>query len=297
MVLSYNITLAEALNRASVFLQEQGIKDVPIRDYWSRVFDQSFTEIVLTMKENVSNEQIDRFNEVLERLVLHEPIQYILGYTDFVGERYKVTVDTLIPREDTYGLITMAHSYLNLYPCSNVIDIGTGTGVIAIEVAKKAPQSQIRAVDLSNEALNVAKENALAHQVAIEFFHSDLMSAFPPLNQFDLIISNPPYISENELDLMDESVKRFEPKMALFAKENGLAIYKRLARELPAYLSNRGQILLEIGFQQANAVKALFEEAFPDSIVTVHQDLNQRNRYIKVIKKEAKNNGNKNIYK
>lgn len=287
MVLSYNLTLAEVLQRASVFLQEQGMDDAPVKNYWSQVFDLSYTQLILSLQQKVSNQEIDRFNEVLLRLANHEPIQYIVGMADFVGNAYKVTSDTLIPREDTYGLIEMAHAYIAKYPQSTVVDIGTGSGIIAIEIAKANPQATVLAVDLSKAALQVASENADTHQVKIDFFESDLLNVFTPQHQFDLIISNPPYIAEDELVLMDESVKRYEPSLALFAENHGLAIYQKIAAKATDYLSNRGQLLLEIGFKQGEAVKAIFEEAMPEFQVTIHQDLNQLDRYIKVKRKEA----------
>ncbi|MGX7077619.1 peptide chain release factor N(5)-glutamine methyltransferase [Globicatella sanguinis] len=281
MVLSSKMTLAEALQRASVFLQENGINDSPIKDYWQRTFDWNYTQLILNLKMPISDEQAMRFNEVLKRLAHHEPIQYILGKADFVGETYYVTPDTLIPREDTYGLIEMGCAFLKEHPQAKVLDIGTGSGIIAIELAKQLAPNQVTAVDISPAALAVAQKNGQHHQVQVEWLESDLMSALKG-RQFDLIVSNPPYIAEDELALMDESVKRFEPATALFAEQQGLAIYQRLAETLPSFLSINGQILLEIGFKQASAVQAIFRKSFPNAIISVHQDLNGLDRYIKI---------------
>ncbi|OFK57877.1 hypothetical protein HMPREF2811_06340 [Globicatella sp. HMSC072A10] len=281
MVLSSKMTLAEALQRASVFLQENGIKDSPIKDYWQRTFDWNYTQLILNLKMPLNDEQAMRFNEVLKRVAQHEPIQYILGKADFVGETYYVTPDTLIPREDTYGLIEMGSAFLKKHPQAKVLDIGTGSGIIAIELAKQLAPNQVTAVDISPAALAVAQKNGQHHQVQVEWLESDLMSTLKG-RQFDLIVSNPPYIAEDELALMDESVKRFEPATALFAEQQGLAIYQRLAESLPSFLSINGQILLEIGFKQASAVQAIFRKSFPNAIISVHQDLNGLDRYIKI---------------
>lgn len=281
MVLSSKMTLAEALQRASVFLQENGIQDSPIKDYWQRTFDWNYTQLILNLNMPLNDEQAMRFNEVLKRLAQHEPIQYILGKADFVGETYYVTPDTLIPREDTYGLIEMGCAFLKEHPQAKVLDIGTGSGIIAIELAKQLAPNQVTAVDISPAALVVAQKNGQHHQVQVEWLESDLMSALTG-RQFDLIVSNPPYIAEDELALMDESVKRFEPATALFAEQQGLAIYQRLAETLPSFLSDNGQILLEIGFKQASAVQTIFQKTFPNAIISVHQDLNGLDRYIKI---------------
>ena len=281
MVLSSKMTLAEALQRASVFLQENGIQDSPIKDYWQRTFDWNYTQLILNLNMPLNDEQAMRFNEVLKRLAQHEPIQYILGKADFVGETYYVTPDTLIPREDTYGLIEMGCAFFKEHPQAKVLDIGTGSGIIAIELAKQLAPNQVTAVDISPAALAVAQKNGQHHQVQVEWLESDLMSTLKG-RQFDLIVSNPPYIAEDELALMDESVKRFEPATALFAEQQGLAIYQRLAESLPSFLSINGQILLEIGFKQASAVQAIFRKSFPNAIISVHQDLNGLDRYIKI---------------
>lgn len=282
MVLNYKMTLAEALQRASVFLQEHNVDASATRDYWAQVFDLSFTEVVLNMHNQITEEQAERFNEVLNRLAQHEPIQYIIGKADFVGETYFVTPATLIPREDTYGLIEMGREFLKDKPSAAILDIGTGSGILAIELAKISSQLDVIAVDISSEAIEVARRNAEYHQVNVQFVLSDLLTEIPKETKFDLIVSNPPYIAEDELDLMDESVKRFEPSQALFAENNGLAIYQQLAKQLPQYIKTNGQILLEIGFRQGQAVQQLFQEAFPNAIVSIHQDLNQNDRYIKV---------------
>ncbi|MBD3949397.1 peptide chain release factor N(5)-glutamine methyltransferase [Tuanshanicoccus lijuaniae] len=286
MRLNSKMSLAEAFNQASVFLQEHGIEEAPIRDYWCQVFDWQLTDVVRHLQQPITNDQADCFWEVLTRLAQHEPIQYITQ-TAYVGnESFKVTPDTLIPREDTYGLVEMGMRFLSKYPQANILDIGTGTGYIAILLAKNAPQATVTAVDVSKAALEVAKDNAALHQVNVEFVHSDLCSQLPKGQRYDLIVSNPPYIAEDELSLMDESVKRYEPKLALFAQDNGLAIYKRLAAILPDYLSEDGETLLEIGFRQGIAVQQLFQAAFPMASITIHQDFNGMNRYVKVSLKE-----------
>lgn len=198
-----------------------------------------------------------------------------------MDEKFKVTEHTLIPREDTAGIVSMSNEYLESKPNAKVLDIGTGTGILAIMIAKMNPTNHVSASDISSDALEVAKANALAHQVDINFMESNLFEQIPP-QRYDLIVSNPPYISEDELELMDESVKKFEPSLALFAEDNGLAIYKQMARQMQAYVTNTSMIIVEIGFQQGKAVKDIFIDVFPQSTVNVQKDLNGKDRYVQI---------------
>lgn len=274
--------LVEAQNRASIFLDENGLDGTLARQYWLMLFDWTLTEYVQQLQKPVERGLLEQYEAALKRLVEHEPIQYIVGYADFMDERFKVTPDTLIPREDTAGLIELATNFLQNNPTTRVLDIGTGTGIIPIKLAKTFPKADISACDLSEDALKVAIENAESHAVDIYFVQSDLFNQLDSHNPFDVIISNPPYISENELSLMDESVKKFEPTLALFAEDNGLAIYQRIALEAHNYLKPNGLILLEIGFQQGEAVKAIFQSAFPDAQILIEKDLNSLDRYVKI---------------
>ena len=164
---------------------------------------------------------------------------------------------------------------------AKILDIGTGTGILAIMIAKLNTKQHVFASDISPEALKVAKENALNHQVNVEFIESNLFEHIPQ-QSFDLIVSNPPYISEDELDLMDDSVKKFEPSLALFAEDNGLAIYKQLAKQIQSYVKETSMIIVEIGFQQGEAVKTIFSETFPNSTIEIILDLNGKNRYVQI---------------
>lgn len=273
-------TLHEALHRASIFLEKNKLDPNLARTYWMLAFDLSLTDVVKNLHQPVWTEDWQQFETILNRLAMDEPIQYILGYTEFMGERFKVTTDTLIPREETSGIIELAHDLLSKNPQAKVLDIGTGTGILAIMIKKKYPQTSVKALDISKAALAVAKENAAALNVDVEFVQSDLLNTIADNEKFDLILSNPPYISSDELALMDESVKKYEPSLALFAEENGLGIYQRLASNIAQYLQAKGQLIFEIGFKQGEAVKQIFEQAFPKAKVEILTDFNQLDRYV-----------------
>ena len=160
------------------------------------------------------------------------------------------------------------------------MDVGTGTGAIAISLKLASPNWQVTAVDIVPETLAVAKENAEMLGAKLDFVLGDTLTWAK--EEYDLIISNPPYISASEWELMDESVREFEPKSALFATENGLAIYRKLAQQAQQVLAKDGQIFLEIGFRQGEAVSEIFQQAFPDKKIQVKKDLSGNERMVYV---------------
>ena len=281
MVQTVNLTLGEALNKASLFLKASGFDEHLARTYWMMTFEQTLTDVVLGSNKPVKEEMYTHYMQILEQIVEGKPIQYLLGHAYFMEEKFKVTEHTLIPREDTAGIVTLSNNFLENKVDAKVLDIGTGTGILAIMIAKLNSKQHVFASDISPEALKVAKENALNHQVNVEFIESNLFE-YIPQQSFDLIVSNPPYISEDELDLMDDSVKKFEPSLALFAEDNGLAIYKQLAKQIQSYVKETSMIILEIGFQQGEAVKTIFSETFPNSTIEIILDLNGKNRYVQI---------------
>ena len=283
MALKSNASLAEVLKSASVFLEERGFDGTLAQSYWLRVFDWTLTDLVRQLHQAPNQEDYEAFQKVLNRLVTHEPLQYILGYEDFDGHRFKVTPAVLIPREDTAGILDLAATWLEKHPdASQALDLGTGSGVLAISLALRHPQLHLTAGDLSPEALAIAKENGISLQTTVDWLVTDVCQDLPQDRAYDLVVSNPPYISETELDLMDESVKRYEPSMALFAEQGGLAFYRRLAQQIGPYLKPSACLILEIGFRQGQAVVDIFRRAFPQAKVSCHQDLNGRDRYVQV---------------
>lgn len=277
-----SLTLIEAQKRASIFLEANGFDGQLARFYWLSLFDWSLTDYILKLHQPILKSEEEKYQKALNRVVQHEPIQYIAGYAEFMNERFKVTMDTLIPREDTAGLVELAYVFLNNQPAASVLDIGTGTGIIPIMLAKKYPDADIMACDISPSALQIAEINREQHQVSIEFLESDLFAQINTEQTFDLILSNPPYISEEELDWMDESVKRFEPTSALFAENKGLAIYQRIAVECQPFIHEKSLIILEVGFRQAETVSQIFKQHFPNATVTINQDFNLHNRYVSI---------------
>lgn len=272
-------TYVEVLSGASSFLEAAGKEGYAIEYLFLARKNWDKTQWLLHMREEISAEEELLIEKDMADLMKNIPPQYLLGYEYFFEHRFKVTKDTLIPRPETEELVALCLS-MNDQQGKKVVDIGTGTGAIAVSLKLNRPKWQVTAVDISKEALTVAEENAESLQTEIVFKQSDVLSAIT--EKQDIIISNPPYISEEEWDLMDESVRTYEPKTALFAENKGLAIYQKIALESRSLLIPEGMIFLEIGFQQGHAVQDIFQQAFPDKAVTIHQDMSKNDRMIVV---------------
>ena len=272
-------TYVEVLSGASSFLEAAGKEGYAIEYLFLARKQWSKTDWLLHMREEISTAEEQLIEEDLASLMKNIPPQYLLGYEYFFEHRFKVTQDTLIPRPETEELVALCLSD-NDTSAKKVVDIGTGTGAIAISLKLARPAWTVTAVDISEAALKVATENAETLQAPITFLQSDVLSAIT--EKQDIIISNPPYISRAEWDLMDESVRTFEPKQALFAENEGLAIYQKIAVESQGLLQPDGMIFLEIGFQQGLAVQEIFQRTYPDKTVTIHQDLSGNDRMIRV---------------
>lgn len=274
----------EVLERASSFLEKQGKEGYSILFVFLERKGWTKTDWLLHLKEEMPLTDEQQINEDLKRLADNYPPQYLLGYSDFYEQRFLVNEHTLIPRPETEELVDRCLKE-NPNQQLTVVDVGTGTGAIALSLKLARPNWQVTAIDISEEALKVAKKNAQQLEAKVEFIHGDGLKPIQD-KKIDILISNPPYISEAEWALMDESVRTFEPKSALFADNDGLAIYQQLAQEAKQTLNPDGKIYLEIGFQQGAAVKDLFQQVFPQKQVQVAQDLSGNDRMVIVSSKK-----------
>ncbi len=279
--MTINETYREVLNWASSFLEEAGQEGIAAEILLRERLEWSKTDFILQLNQLVKPEVKEQWIDDVKQHSTGIPIQYIVGHEWFFEYKFKVTSNTLIPRPETEEIVD---KFLKEAPekALKVLDIGTGTGVIGITIKKERPQDDVTAIDLSEEALLVAKENGESLHANVRFLLGDLTEPIKK-EKFDIVISNPPYIGVDEKKYMDDSVLNYEPELALFAENEGLAVYQRLAKELPSILKPNGQIYLEIGFKQGSAVKALFLEAFPTADVTIEKDMSGQDRLLKVI--------------
>lgn len=237
------------------------------------------TGFVLLLAKEVSDDDRALIEQIAQRLLAHEPAQYIIGHEQFHGLDFKVDSRVLIPRPETQELVELILAQ-NPDTEQSLLDIGTGSGAIAISLAKARPAWQVLASDISQDALDLAKENAQANQVQVTFKASDVFEAIQ--GRFDIIVSNPPYIAYEDQAEVGANVLASEPHLALFAEEEGLAIYRTIAQQASDFLTASGKIYLEIGYKQAKPVTALFEEYLPDYQVQVLKDQFGQDRMVVV---------------
>ena len=229
----------------------------------------SFTDFVFALQQEVTEEEKQFVEEIYQQLAAHKPAQYIIGYADFFGMQLTVDERVLIPRPETEELVQLI---LAENPESNlsVLDIGTGSGAIALALAKNRPDWSVTAVDISQAALELASENAKNQNLNIFFKKSDCFAEIS--EKYDIIVSNPPYISRKDESEVGLNVLHSEPHLALFADEDGLAIYRRIAEGAKEYLKNGGKIYLEIGYKQGQSVSDLFRGHLPEKRVRTLKD-------------------------
>ncbi|HFH9945908.1 TPA: peptide chain release factor N(5)-glutamine methyltransferase [Streptococcus suis] len=229
----------------------------------------NFTEFLLLLRQDVSPDDQELLNHIFQQLSQHRPAQYIIGKADFHGLEFAVDERVLIPRPETEELVDLILQE-NSRAGLRILDIGTGSGAIAISLAKARPDWQVVAVDISTDALAVAQENARSNQVSVQFIQSDVLQAVT--GQFDIIVSNPPYISPDDKDEVGANVLTSEPHLALFAEEDGLAIYRQIAEQAGAFLKENGKLYFEIGYKQGQALTDLLVLHFPEKRVRVIKD-------------------------
>ena len=229
----------------------------------------SFTDFIFAIQQEITSEEKEFVESIYKQLVAHIPAQYIIGQAEFYGMELKVDERVLIPRPETEELVELILTE-NSNPNLSVLDIGTGSGAIALALAKNRPDWLVTASDISPDALNLASENASLQDLKISFKKSDCFAEIA--ENYDIIVSNPPYISRADEAEVGLNVLHSEPHLALFAEEDGLAIYRKIAKESKHHLREGGKIYLEIGYKQGHSVPALFRKYLPEKRVRTLKD-------------------------
>ncbi len=247
--------------------------------------DFSPTRLILHKDDELSDTQKKFFEQCLHRLATAEPVQYIRGKADFYDLQFLVNPSVLIPRQETEELVN-AILQENKNNEAKIIDLGTGSGCIAITLAKHLPNAKVSAVDVSEQALQTAKSNALQNEASVIFYLGDMqddnfMSQFP---KFDIIVSNPPYVCQAEKNEMRQNVLQYEPHLALFVEDTDpLQFYRAIARFATEHLAENGTIYCEINETLGEATRQLFE-SFGFSKCEVRKDLFGKDRIVKIFK-------------
>lgn len=272
----------QMLEKVKNELESNGICDTAEAE-WLVALALSKKRSFVHSERELAKEEEQKILSFLEERKQNKPLAYIVGNQEFYGYTFNVNQDVLIPRPETEELVCLVKN--NISRNEKVLDIGTGSGAIAIVLAKET-NAVVTAVDISKKALKVAKENAKRLNAKVDFVCSDLFKNLGGL-VFDIIVSNPPYISENEYENLEKDVKDFEPKLALVANDNGFEIYERIISQAKNHLSENGKIFFEIGFSQAEKIKKLLEKDFEN--IKIFKDLEGKDRMVMASRKGDKN--------
>lgn len=235
---------------------------------------------VRRLSEDVQPAAAKRYLDWIERRAKGEPTQYVLGKAYFMGLEYAVDSRVLIPRQDTELLCETALEYAGMHECKTALDLCTGSGALAVAL-NKLGNLAVTATDLSADALAVAQENAHRNDAQVRFLQGDLTKALSVEDRFDLIVCNPPYLTQSEMNDLQSEVRK-EPAMALFGGDDGLLFYKRLAQEAKAHLNAGGCLMMEIGCEQGRSVP----ELFCGWSTEVLRDLNGLDRVVTAVRME-----------
>ncbi len=260
------MVIGDELSRVIGILKDNGNENPYFEAHliFRHILKLSPTDLVLSRNKEISEKSIEVINGYVKRRINHEPLQYILNSQEFMGIDFYVDENVLVPRQDTETLVEHILEHFK-GGAINAIDIGTGSGCIAISIAKFNQKAFFNAIDISKKALEVAKKNALDNGVSdrVNFVEVDIFT-YEPYGKYDLIVSNPPYIKSSDIDGLQKEVNAFEPRSALDGGTTGLSYYERIVKISPKLLNINGMLAFEVGFDQAEDVKKLMEKNFCD---------------------------------
>lgn len=257
------LTVLESIKLSTEFLEKKGIESPRLNAeiLLSEILNCKRLDLYLKFDQSLKELEISKYREWIKRRGLYEPIQYIIGKIEFFGLQFRVNSSVLIPRPETEILVEEVIKYSKSKNGLKILDIGTGSGIIAIAIAKQLEDSQITAIDISQEAINLAIENAVTNEVIskLNFLMSDIKD-FENNEKFDVVVSNPPYISKEDFPSLQNEIKDYEPRIALTDSNDGLDFYKIISKRSKSLLKKDGRIYFEVGKGQADNVKRILIE-------------------------------------
>ncbi|MDX8047732.1 peptide chain release factor N(5)-glutamine methyltransferase [Gracilibacillus sp. S3-1-1] len=280
-------TVHEALKWASSCLEEHQCEPKVAEILLLHLLEWSKTDLLFQLRQQLPAEKWELFQQQIKQHAETKiPVQHLTGLEEFYGRTFYVNKDVLIPRPETEELIQDVINTVDNANHLTCVDIGTGSGIIAVTLAKEWERQQLKmlAVDLSPDALTVAKKNAAKHEAEVDFYQGSFLEPLIDCGQkVDIIVSNPPYIAYEEAEKLSDTVKHFDPEMALFAENDGLAAYQQILQQAPSVLKPNGMIFFEIGYTQGEAVTTIAKQYYPQSTVKVIQDINKKDRIVQIV--------------
>lgn len=274
----------EVLQWASLFLEKNNRESRVAELLLQHHLGVSRAVFFANMQEDVPDDIYEAFKADIEKHAeTGMPLQHLTGYEYFYGRRFTVDGHVLIPRPETEELVqhVIRHDVDFRKKPLRIVDVGTGSGVIAITLKLEWSDAEVFATDISEEVLQVAKKNAAEWNADVAFLQGNFLEPLIEREMVvDILVSNPPYIAETERNVLSDTVKNYDPELALFAGDDGLSAYKEIIRQAKRVVRPGGLIAFEIGHEQGNAVKKLLMETFPYSDVDILQDINKKDRIV-----------------
>ncbi|MCD6234486.1 MAG: peptide chain release factor N(5)-glutamine methyltransferase [Candidatus Marinimicrobia bacterium] len=274
--------LIELLNWSVDYLREKGVEDARTAVEWmlTHVLKMSRVDLYLNFDRPLSRDELNQYKPLLLRCAAHQPVQQVIGQADFYGISLTVSPDVLIPRPETERLVEFVITQAgNRTAPFSILDIGSGSGAIAIALAKHLPMARVHALEVSPQAVDILKKNCRFHNLMnrISIFQEDVFHWEAP-EPYDIIVSNPPYIAEGEMEYLPKNVGYYEPPLALTDRQDGLAFYRHFAERFHDWLLPGGLAVLEFGGPpQKEAVKEIFH-SYKD--LNIHPDYQKDDRFI-----------------
>ena len=285
-------TIQKLLNWVTEYLTTKGIESPRLSSelLLCHVLELKRIDLYTQFNKQVPQQQLNQLHDLVKRAGSYEPVAYLTGKTEFYSLELDITADCMIPRPETELLVQRAIEFLRTRSgVQYVCDLCTGSGCIAVAIAKNFPDARITATDISAAALAVAARNVekyrLKEQVRLlcgDLFESVIKQL--DVSQFDLIVCNPPYVSTSEYEKLDKNIKDYEPQSALLAGEDGMDIYRRIVKEVDKFLKPGAALMLEIGYAQGSAVQDLLEQTSAFIDIKIEKDFHDNDRIVNAIK-------------
>ena len=281
-------TIQKLLNWVTEYLTSKRIESPRLSAelLLSHVLELKRIELYTQFDRQVPQQQLDKLHDLVKRAGLHEPVAYLTGKTEFYSMELDITSDCMIPRPETELLVQRAIEFLRTRDdIQYICDLCTGSGCISVAIAKNFPDARITATDISASALDVTARNVEKHKIK-EKVHLLCGDLFEPIiqqldvNQFDLIVCNPPYVSTVEYEKLEKNVKDYEPESALLAGTDGLDVYRRIIKKVDGFLKPGAALMLEIGYSQGPAVRELLEQTGAFGETKIEKDFHNNDRII-----------------
>ncbi|SJZ39868.1 peptide chain release factor N(5)-glutamine methyltransferase [Anaerorhabdus furcosa] len=275
-------TFKQLLHEYSLQCDQLDLPEQTALTYLVELTQQKRIDLYMKFDQEVPSDVLESFEIGMKRILNHEPMQHVLGYSWFYGYKFKVNSNVLIPRPETEELVSYILSRVDeMFPQQNIsaVDIGTGSGAIAISVSNEEEHIKMYATDISEEAIEVAKQNAMDNEANVEFFVGDMLAPIIDLGiKVDVLISNPPYIPSHEA--LETSVIDYEPHVALFGGEDGLKFYRTIFENCQKILNEKAFMAFEMGWDQKTVMLNLVKEYLPNAEAEVLQDINGKDRML-----------------